>query len=42
MPFSPISWILIEGNGDGPFVGIGSCSFVKTYIKLSLRAFALS
>ena len=30
IPFSRICRVLIEGNGDGPFVGIGSCSFVKT------------
>ena len=33
--------VLIEGNGDWLFVGIGSCSFVKTYLKWPLRAFAL-
>ena len=37
MPFSLICRVLIEGNGDGPFVGIGSCSFVKTDLKWSLR-----
>ena len=32
-PFSPISRNWIDGNGDGPLVGIGSCSLVKTDLK---------
>ena len=32
-PFSPISRDWIDGNGDGPLVGIGSCSLVKTALK---------
>ena len=36
MLLSPISRVLIEGDGDGPFVGIGRD------LKWSLRAFALS
>ena len=38
-PFSPISRDWIEGNGDGPFVGVGSCSSVKTDLKWAFSAF---
>ena len=41
MLFSLISRVSIEGNSDGPFVGIESCSFVKADLKWSLRTSAL-
>ena len=31
--FSPISRDWIDGNGDGPLVGIGSCALVKIDLK---------
>ena len=42
MPFIPILRVWIEGNGDGPLVGIGSCFLVKADLKMSFRVFALS
>ena len=42
MPFIPILSVSIEGNGDWPLVGIGSCSLVKTDLKWSFSVFALS
>ena len=42
MPFTPMSSVCIEGNYDGPLDGMGSCSLVKTDLKLLFSVLALS
>jgi len=41
-PFTPMSSVCIEGNCDGPFDGMGSCSLVKTDLKWLFSVLALS
>ena len=41
-PFTPMSNVCIEGNCDGPLVGMGSCSLVKTDLKWLFSVLALS